>query len=144
MPILRQTVAGALQFTGIIGGLFNFEEFSHLTRSTGITIGMVTYFEPRGGVPPTVDVDIFAQPFGFGPTDRIPIATALSSDSLINPLTGNAELRTCSIELPREPGKRGLFWNIVLVTTGKLETASAFVQYRITPGPETSPEDSLS
>lgn len=144
MPIKRQLLADATQFTGLLGaGLFVFNRLSSLPRSTGIQIGMVAYFEAEDGVVLTVDVEAFAMLSGGDPTDRIPIAVAQSSVALINPITGNAEMRTCSLELPREEGKGGLFWDILLITTGKLETATAFVQYRITPGPETKPGDSL-
>ncbi len=143
MPVERHTVDGAAQFDPALpSGVWAFNRFSNLPRSHGIVIGLVAYFEPEDGVVPTVDVEVWARLAGGAPEDRIPIGLGQASVAMINPVTGNAELRLCGIELPREPGDGGQFWDVIVETTGKLETAVATVQYRITPGPETATHDS--
>lgn len=151
MPVIRQTVAGANQFDGTpIGGFWGFVQFSKLPRTTGISIGLIAYTELMDAVALTTDVEVWAQLAGGAPTDRILLGTAQAGNALLNPITGNAEMRLCGLELPREPGEftvgdpslRGQFWDIKLATTNKTETATAVLQYRICPGPETSERDS--
>jgi hypothetical protein len=105
-------------------------------------IGLIGYHEPAGGISPTVKVLVYAVLTGGNPEDRVLIGTAEASETLLNPITGDADMRLCGIELPRERGDGGQFWDITLETTSKSQTATATVQYRITPGPETSTHDS--
>lgn len=142
MPVIRARVLGATQFNPSTSGLFEFAPFSGLYRSTGIVIGLVGYFEGTTGPPLTTDVEVWAQLAGGDPEDRVPIGSALSSVGLLNLITGNADMRLCGIELPREPGDDGQFWDVLVATKNKTQNAVVTVQYRITPGPETSTHDS--
>lgn len=144
MPVESHRVDGNTQFdpSDAASGLWDFARLSKLPRSTGIAIGIIGYHEPDNGVAPTVKIQVFAVLSGGTPEDRVLIGTAQASETLLNPVSGDADMRLCGIELPREKGDNGQFWDITLVTSGKLETAVATVQYRITPGPETSTHDS--
>lgn len=144
MPVESHRVLDAVQFDPALStsGLWDFAKYSNIPRSTGISIGIIGYHEPKGGVAPTVDINVFVRLTGGSAEHIVLIGTAQSSENLINPITGDADMRLCGFELPREKGLGGQFWDVFLVTTDKLETAVATVQYRFTPGPETSTHDS--
>lgn len=143
MPVIRQIRAGAAEFQGTagLGGFWSFQSFNALPRSTGIIIGLVGYFEEALGGVLATDVNCWTQLPGIDQTARVPIGLGQASDALLNPITSNADLRLCGIELPREPGDGGPFWNVHLTTKNKTKNGTATLQYRIVPGPESSARD---
>lgn len=144
MPTETQTLAGASQYDGTpVGGFFGFgTRFSGLPRSTRIVINSVTYTEVQAGPALTTTVRVqITRSFG-GPTAYAIVGNGLASDGLLSPINGNAELKLCGLALFRDPGDRGLFWDLQVFTVNKTETATVAVDYVICPFPETDPRDS--
>lgn len=144
MPTEILTLAGATQFTGLAAaGLFVFSSrFSALARSTRIVINSVAYTEVQAG--PALTTTVRAQitkPGGPASAYAI-VGNGLASETLLSPINGNAELRLCGLALFRDPGDRGLFWDLQVFTVGKSQPATVSVDYVICPFPETDPRDS--
>lgn len=138
MPVECETITGSDQFTGVAGaGLFDFDQYTRIPRTTRVVLTSIAYTELRQGDDLTTNVTVHAVRPGGLPTERMILGRGLASETLLDPITGNAELRLCGIVLPREPGDNGQFWQIEVVTVDKTETGSACVDHILSPYPDT-------
>lgn len=140
-----QSLVGAVQYTGLAAaGLFVFStRFSNLPRSTRIVINGVSYTELQAGPVLTTDVWArFVRPPGNIPTAYAAIGRGLAAENLLSPIDGAAELFLCGRPLPRNPGVGGAFWDLLVFTQNKSQTATVMVDYLICPFNETDPRDS--
>lgn len=143
MPTEIETLAGAIQYTGVANaGLFDFStRYSHLPRSTRIVINSVSYTEIPMGFPIVTTVRVQLTKSGGSLTQYAILGNGVPP-GIISPINSAAELRLCGVALYRDPGDKGLFWDLQVFTNGKLNPATVAVDYVICPFPETDPRDS--
>lgn len=147
MPTEIQTVLGATSFNETAGrGLFEFaNRYSHLPRSTRIVINSLAYTEIADGMgPPTAVaefVDFQMKSTTGGATTSAHLGTG-TQPAMINLVLEGAQVRLCGLLLYRDPGDKGLFWNILVDSIMKQQTATVMVDYTICPFPETDDRDS--
>lgn len=144
MPTEILTLAGATQFAGTAGfGFFQFStRFSRLPRTTRVVINSVSYSEVFDGVALTTNVQVRLVRPGSVPSAYAIVGRGLAGESLISPITQNAELRLCGLALFRDAGDVGPFWDLEVLTVNKTEDATVAVDYVVCPFPETNPRDS--
>lgn len=131
-----QTLGGAVQFSGSPGnGLWTFNQYDNLPRTTGIRINTMSYCEELNGGPPiTTEIAFFAFLLGsLSTTTMLWARDDAKTGDLLNPLTDNAARTFPGFRLPREAGKGGKFWSILLLSKDKSEPASGSISWYLVP-----------
>lgn len=139
MPMIFQTLAGAVDFAGGVGsGLFTFDQFQNIPRTSRIALATLGYKSEVGDA--TTEVSFYATFVGAAPSERILLARGVAP-TIVAPDT-SVEVTFCGRVLPRTHASTGEQWRILAFTTGKSVTGTMFVDYIVTPFPNTNPADS--
>lgn len=140
--IVRQTLAGVAQFTGLAAaGLFTFSEYNRIPRTSRVVLTILSYTEIPAGPALTTNVQFWAFRPGGTPTEKVALGDATAAGDLLD-ANGEARLRLCGIPLPREPGDAGAFWEVRAFTQNKSDDATVCVDFVLSPFPDTSERDS--
>lgn len=138
--VFTQTIAVAGdQFDGLTftTGIFPFEKWNEIKRSTRIVLVSVAYAAEAGGA--SGDVTFYLRSTAAGPsTRRILLGRGAQAD--ITAPDGRADFSVCGKVLPRDSD--GEQWFLEAVTVGKNTAASVVVDVVLQPFPDTTDRDS--
>lgn len=135
---IQQLALGGAQFDGAALGVWEFEDFERLPRTTGIAIEFCAYTDGGGGGQ-NFAVTFYVRPPSGGPLTRVILGRG-DTASMINPQNSQHEAKFCGVMLPRQD--TGEWWEVICISTDKTTDGIATVQYRICPHPESLPGDS--
>lgn len=122
-----QAVAGAGQFTGLVGaGLFAFGSHDALPLTTRVVFTVVAYATVVGDAG---DVSVYMVRPGGSTTERILLGRGLQAD--ITGPDGDADFKLDGQVLPRDSA--GQNWELRVTTTGKGVTGTVCIDYVLAP-----------
>jgi len=139
MPAVTQTVAGAAQFTGLVGaGLFSFAKFDLLPITSRVSLLRCAYHSATGGNGGTRIDFYFKDPTGVA-TAIVLLGRGLAP-TIPGP-SGDADFTICGGAVPRN--KDGTHWDLFCISAGKTVDATWTVDYEPGPHPHTSERDPI-
>jgi hypothetical protein len=122
-----QTVAGASEFTGLVGaGLFSFSGLDNLPETTRVVLTAVAYATAIGDAG---DVSIIVRRRGGTATERMLLGRGIEAD--ITGPAGDGDYKIDGQVIPREP--LGAHWDLVVTTSGKQITGTVCIDYLLAP-----------
>lgn len=122
-----QTVAGAAQFSGLLGfGLFRWNTLEAAPSPYRVCVTSIGYASEVGA---PGDLTVIIRPLGGAPTQRILCGRVLAAE-MTGP-AGDADANLGGIMIPRTAA--GEHWQLEAYTTGKAVTATVTVAWIIQP-----------
>ena len=137
--VFTQTILGGAQFDGLTfaTGIFDFEKWSNIARSTRIVLSSIAYAAEAGGA--SGDVTFYLRSTApTAITQRILLGRG--EQTAMTAPDGRADFSVCGKILPRD--NDGTQWFLEVVTTNKAVNASVVVDVLVQPFPDSTTNDS--